>query len=125
MPCQYYNSRVSQGLALIQAKWGQVPKPPLWESAELRKDSRNTPHLVIQELSLFFRSPSVTAQALTWPNSQRPRKIPYSCPEDTEGPRDPIYTMVNSGVSKSGREGKPGHLRPLSPGVWTDVMERE
>lgn len=84
-----------------------------------------TPHLGIQELSLFFRSPSVTAQALTWPNSQRPRKTPYSCPEDTEGPRDPTYAMVNSGVSKSGREGKPGHLRPLSPRVWTDVMESE
>lgn len=125
VPCQNYDSRMFQGFALSQAKWGQAPKPPFWESAELREDSRHTPHLGVQELSLFFRSPSATAQTLTWSNSQCPRKPPYSCPEDREGPRDPFHPTINSGTSKSGREDKPGHLRPLSPGVWTDVMESE
>lgn len=33
--------------------------------------------------------------------------------------------MINSEASKSGREGKPDYLRPLSPAVWADMTDSE
>lgn len=33
--------------------------------------------------------------------------------------------MINFEASKSDREGKPDYLRPLSPAVWTDMMDSE
>lgn len=40
-------------------------------------------------------------------------------------PWDPFHSMINFEASKSDREGKPDYLGPLSPAVWTDMMDSE